>query len=135
MKTIVTMLSISQSRVGEIFIYRGPGQRCYDCKYFKVCTGNLSQGRIYKVVNVRNRIFKCETYEIEMCVVDVIEAEIDAVVPSKQAIEGVISTFYPLRCDDECENHRLCSPDGLMENDRCEVVKVYGDSAALGGCS
>lgn len=125
-KIIVTMLSVSQSKVGETFIYRGSGQKCHNCKYFKVCTGNLSEGRIYRVINVRNRTFKCEAYEIEMRVVDVIEAEIDAAVPSKQAIEGVILTFYPRRCDDLCENCGFCSPDGLKENDRCEVIKVYG---------
>ncbi|MEM1585965.1 MAG: UPF0179 family protein [Candidatus Bathyarchaeia archaeon] len=126
-KIIVTMLSASQSRVGETFIYRGFGQKCCGCRYFNVCAGNLREGRIYKVVRVRNRVFKCEAYDIEMRVVDVIETEIDVAIPSKQAIEGVILTFSPQKCDREfCENYILCFPIGLMENDRCEVVKVYG---------
>ncbi|MEM2273355.1 MAG: UPF0179 family protein [Candidatus Bathyarchaeia archaeon] len=126
-KTIVTMLSESQSKIGEAFIYRGFGQKCCGCRYFNVCAGNLREGRIYKVVNVRNKIFKCEIYDIKMRVVDVIEAEINAAIPSKQAIEGVTLTFHPQKCDEgDCENNMLCMPDGLVENDRCEVVKIYG---------
>lgn len=126
-KSIVTMLSASQCKVGETFIYRGSGQKCSSCEYFRVCAGNLSEGRIYKVIGVRNRILRCKAYDIEMRVVDVVEAEVEAVVPSKQAIEGVILTFYPQKCDyDLCENYSLCSPDGLRENDRCEVVKIHG---------
>lgn len=126
-KTIVTMLSASQSRVGETFIYRGAGQKCSGCKYFNVCAGNLSEGRIYRVVNVRKKTFNCEAYGIEMRVVDVVEAEINAAIPSKQAIEGVILTFYPQKCEEEiCKNYSLCLPEGLAERDRCEVVKIYG---------
>lgn len=126
-KKIVTLLSACQARVGESFIYRGFGEKCPECRYFNVCARNLSEGRIYRVIGVRNKVFKCEAYNIEMRVVDVVEAEIEAAIPSKQAIEGVILTFQPQRCNGElCENHGLCSPPGLVENDRCEVVKVYG---------
>ncbi|MEM0011053.1 MAG: UPF0179 family protein [Candidatus Bathyarchaeia archaeon] len=126
-KIIVTMLSASQSRVGETFIYKGAGEKCYECKYFNVCAGNLREGRIYKVVNVRKKALNCEAYDIEMRVVDVVEAEINAAIPSKQAIEGVILTFYPQKCEEEnCKNYALCLPEGLRESDRCEIVKIYG---------
>ncbi len=121
------MLSVGQAKVGESFIYRGSGQGCRGCKYFNVCAGNLSVGRIYRVVNVRKRVFKCGALDVEMCVVDVVEADVEAAVPSKQAIEGVILTLHPQECDNNlCENHILCLPDGLMENDKCEVIRVYG---------
>lgn len=126
-RTIVTMLSVGQARVGESFIFRGSGQGCRGCKYFKVCAGNLSAGRIYRVVNVRKRVFKCEVFDVEMHIVDVIEADVEAAVPSKQAIEGVILTFHLQECDNElCENRMLCLPGGLMENDKCEVIRIYG---------
>lgn len=126
-RKIVTMLSAGQAKVGETFIYRGYGQKCPGCKYFRVCAENLNGGRVYKVINVRKRKFRCEAYDVEMHVVDVVEAEIEAAVPSKQAIEGIILTFHPQDCSNElCENHILCLPIGLIENDRCEVVRVYG---------
>lgn len=126
-RKIVTMLSVSQAKVGETFIYRGYGQKCPGCKYFRVCAENLNEGRVYKVINMRKRTFRCEAYDVEMRVVDVVEAEIEAAVPSKQAIEGIILTFHPQDCSNElCENYMLCSPIGLIENDRCEVVRVHG---------
>lgn len=126
-RKIITMLSVSQARIGEIFIYRGWGQKCPECRYFMVCAKNLSEGRIYRVVGVRNKAFKCEAYDIEMRVVEVVEADIDAAVPSKQAIEGVILTFHPQECNNNlCENYILCMPDGLIEGDRCKVVRVHG---------
>lgn len=125
-KTIITMLGAGQSKVGMPFIYRGMGPKCVECKYLKVCAKNLEAGRIYLVVGVRNRSFKCEAYDLEMRVVEVIEADIMAAIPLRQAIEGAILTFHPQKCGKEdCKNYTLCSPEGLVDNDRCEIVNVY----------
>lgn len=125
-KTIITLLGVGQAKIGEIFIHKGPGSKCSECKYFNVCVKNLEGGRLYKVVNVRDRILKCEPYDLEMRVVEVVEAEVPAAVSSKQAIEGAVLIFHPQKCDEQdCENLTLCSPEYLRDNDRCEVIAVH----------
>lgn len=125
-RPIITLLGAGEAKVGELFIYRGPGSKCSECKYFSVCVKNLEKGRVYRVVSVRNKTLKCEMYDIEMRVVEVVEADIPASVDSKQAIEGVIITFHPQNCREyNCENIMLCLPEYLMDNDRCEIVKVH----------
>ena len=125
-KTIITLLGAGQAKVNNIFIHRGSGSKCHKCKYFNVCVKNLEKDRIYRVVNVRDRILKCEPYNLEMRVVEVVEAEVPAAVSSKQAIEGAMLTFHPQNCgESDCENLILCSPEFLRDGDRCEVVAVY----------
>ncbi len=125
-KTIITLLGVGQAKINEIFIHKGSGSKCSKCKYYNVCVKNLESNRIYRVVNVRDKILKCEPYGLEMRVVEVVEAEVLSAIPSKQAIEGAVLTFHPQNCDEEdCENLKLCSPEYLRDNDRCKVVAVH----------
>ncbi|MBS7606945.1 UPF0179 family protein [Candidatus Bathyarchaeota archaeon] len=125
-KPIITLLGIGETKINEVFVHKGPGSKCPQCKYFNVCVKNLEEGRAYIVVGVRDKTLRCEMYNLEMRVVEVVEADIQASVVSRQAIEGAIITFRPQNCSEHgCENFMLCSPEYLMENDRCEVVRVY----------
>lgn len=125
-KIMVTLVSAGQAKVGFSFIHRGAGEKCGECKYFSVCVKNLEDNRVYKIVNVRDRFLRCELYDVDMRVVEVVESEVPAAVSPKQSIEGAIITFHSQRCSgQECENESLCSPEGLRDGDRCEVVKVY----------
>jgi uncharacterized protein (UPF0179 family) len=126
-RTIITLVGIGQAKVGESFIYRGPSLKCGECKYFNVCAKNLERGRIYRIVNLRDKVLACEMHNLEMRVVEVVEAEIEAAVTPKQAIEGVVFSFHPQECTEEgCENIKLCLPENLKNNDRCMIIKVYG---------
>ncbi|MCX8171646.1 MAG: UPF0179 family protein [Candidatus Bathyarchaeota archaeon] len=125
-KTIITLLGEGQARVGELFIHKGFGAKCYGCRYFNVCVKNLESGRVYRVVGLRDRVLKCEAYDIEMRVVEVVESEVLAALPSKQAILGALVTFHPQECGERgCENYELCSPEPLRSGDRCEIIEVY----------
>jgi uncharacterized protein (UPF0179 family) len=124
-KMIVTLVSAGQAKAGFSFIHRGAGAKCSECKYFSVCVKNLENNRIYKIVNVRNKILKCELYDVDMRVVEVVESEVPAAITLKQSIEGAIITFHPQKCSgQDCENIALCSPEGLRDGDRCEVMEV-----------
>ncbi|MBS7624029.1 UPF0179 family protein [Candidatus Bathyarchaeota archaeon] len=126
-RTIVTLVGVGQAKVGELFVHKGSGVKCAECRYFNVCVKNLESGRLYRIVGLRNRVLKCEVYEVDMRVVEVVEAEILAAVPSKQAIKGVLLIFCSQRCEkQDCNNYDLCLPEYLRDGDRCEVVEVYG---------
>ena len=122
---IITLIGKGQARIGEAFIHRGPGSKCEGCEYSKVCIDNVEPGRIYEIVGVRDRMIFCRRYEIEMQVVEVVNAKIKAAIPSRQAVPGAIITFRASTCDMEsCEYRSLCFPVGLFPNDRCEVLEV-----------
>jgi hypothetical protein len=122
---IVTMVGKGQAKVGEAFIHRGPGSKCANCEFFRVCVENIEPGRIYEIIRVRDKTHFCRQYEMEMHVVEVINAKIPTAIPAKQAIPGAIITFKTPTCGMEgCEAYDLCFPEGLKSGDRCEVLEV-----------
>lgn len=124
-KPIVTLVSIGQARVGTTFLHRGAGTKCENCIYFQVCVKNLEPERVYKIVKVRDKTLPCRQYDAEMQVVEVLDAEIPAAIPAKQAIEGAVIMFQVPDCSQEsCENCEICFPKGLRAGDRCEVLNV-----------
>jgi len=135
-KKTVTLISTAQAQVGKVFIHKGPGSRCVNCEYYKVCVENVKPECVYKIVKVREKILHCKLYEADMQAVEVVDAEISAAIPSKQTIVGIIITFQTPDCENEsCENHELCFPTGLKDNDRCEVLEVIGSLQCSQGAS
>ena len=124
-RIIVTLVGKGQAKVGEVFIHRGPGSKCAECKYSQVCVENVKPGRVYEIVKVRDKTLFCEQYEMEMQVVEVINAKIPSAIPAKQAIPGAIITFRTPICEGEkCVSCDFCFPEGLKSGDHCEVVEV-----------
>ncbi len=86
---------------------------------------NLEVDRIYEVTKFREKILECKIHEAGVKAVEVVESDITAVLPRKLAMEGVLITFNKQECDvQECENFERCLPKGLMDGDRCRVVRV-----------
>ena len=124
-RRIVTLVGLGQAKVGTVFFYKGPGSKCSDCEYSKVCVQNVESGRVYEIIGVRDKILSCRQYETEMRVVEVTNAKIPSSLPSKQAIPGAIVIFQAPECKNEgCESIELCFPIGLKAGDRCEVLEV-----------
>ncbi len=124
-KPVVTLIGVGQAKVGKVFLHKGAGSKCAECKFYNVCVKNLEAGRVYKVVGVRRKLMTCGAYETEMRVVEVADAEISASLPSKQAIENAVITYSPVDCkNQECENFELCVSSGLKSGDRCVVLEV-----------
>ncbi len=124
-KVLITLISSAQAKENFTFIHRGAAERCRNCRYVKVCSENLESGRIYRIVRLRERTLHCILSGADMRVVEVVEAEVEAAIKSKEAIEGSIITFKPSHCErEECENFELCHPLGLLPNDRCKILRV-----------
>ena len=124
-KSLVTLISASQAREGLTFIHRGESPGCRDCEYYKVCIGNLEAGRIYRITKVRDRVLRCKLHDLDMNVVEVVEAEVTAAIPSKMAVEGATIEFKTPDCGrDDCDNYNICFPVGLVAGDRCKVLRV-----------
>jgi len=126
-KQLITLVGFSQAKKGYMFIHRGASPKCEGCEYIRVCVENLEPGRVYKVVGLREKTLYCKLAGENVRVVEVVESEIEAAIPSKLAIEGATILFQPQECDvEDCENFELCIPKGLLKGDRCEIVKVTG---------
>jgi len=124
-KRIVTLIGSGQAKIGTVFIHKGPGSKCSECEYSKVCVHNIEPGHVYEIVGVRDKVLFCKQYETEMRVVEVVNAKVPSSLPSKQAIAGAIIVFQMPQCgNEECERYELCFPLGLRDGDRCEVVEV-----------
>lgn len=124
-RKLITLISVNQAKLGLVFIHRGLSSKCERCEFYQICVRNLEPGRVYRIVGLREKIISCKLFETEMRVVEVMESEIAAAIPAKQAIENAITTFKVVECNVEsCENFEVCFPEGLVDGDRCEVVKV-----------
>ena len=62
---------------------------------------------------------------MDMVVVEVVEADVDAAIPVKLAIEGATITFKEMECNRvNCENYELCFPKGLRDGDKVTIINV-----------
>jgi len=80
---------------------------------------------VYRVVGLRENVFQCGVHEGGVRVVEVVEADIDAVLPLRMAMEGALIPFQKVECEAPlCSNHELCVPRGLVNGDRCTILKI-----------
>jgi uncharacterized protein (UPF0179 family) len=126
-RRLVTLVGSLQARVGYRFISSEPPSTCRECRLFHACVGVLEPGRVYEVVAVRRIKHSCPLHEGGVNVVEVEEATVEAALPSKIAVEGLIAQYRPPKCSLlDCEHRSLCQPLGLKEGDRCRVVEAKG---------
>lgn len=85
----------------------------------------LSPGRIYRVVKVRPRRIVCPIHEGGGVVAEVVLDDVEAAVDTRVAVEGAVIAFSPQLCEEvECPSRELCQPQGLVEGDRCKILRV-----------
>jgi len=134
MKGKITLLGVKQAKVGFTFIHGSEAEECNSCEYRKICVRSLEKGRVYEVTEVLDRVLPCKLHEGGVKAVRVVNAAITVAVRSKQAIEGAIITFKPIKCDiSSCSCRELCSPTGLFEGDKCKIERLYGRIPCLKG--
>lgn len=124
---MITLIGKKLAKPGQEFIHYGIGnsRECMSCKLRKVCD-SLETGRRYVVKSSMNKPHeKCKIHEEGVMLVEVEPAEIKSLIPSSQAVEKAIITFIKPDCSKYlCEDRYLCSPEGIIDGDRCEVTKV-----------
>ena len=124
---MITLIGKDLAKEGHEFIFLGPADECEDCRFKSSCVGNLELNRRYVIKEVRDNEQKCPIHaEGKVVPVDVERASIDILTPSKNIFEGSTFTFNPPECDEFCEFHDLCFPEGLIENDKCIILKSNG---------
>lgn len=124
---MITLIGIDLAKEGQEFIFLGPAKECEDCRFKSSCVGNLELNRKYIVTAIKENEQKCPVHaEGKVIPVEVERAEIEVLTPSKNIFEGSTFTYKAPECDESCDFHDLCFPDGLKENDKCIVLESNG---------
>lgn len=123
---IITLAPKAFARKGYKFVFEGKvSEECKECPLYNVCIKNLEVGRVYEIVNVRNKKHKCKVYGSEIVVVEVKEADIEALVKTSMAIEGAIISYSPVNCNEySCPYFKLCKPLGVKPGDKYKIIRV-----------
>ncbi|MFX0068162.1 MAG: UPF0179 family protein [Promethearchaeota archaeon] len=122
----IAAIGEKQAKVGTEFMFDDSFEDCKSCNLRQICTGNLEPGRIYKIVRVKKKKHPCSLYEGGIVVVEVEEAKIKAIIDAKTAFEGATITLRLSGCNQvSCKYHTECIPNGLFDNDRIKITKVY----------
>lgn len=124
---MITLIGIDLAKESQEFIFLGPAKECEDCRFKSSCVGNLELNRKYIITAIKENEQKCPVHaEGKVIPVEVERAEIEVLTPSKNIFEGSTFTYKAPECDESCDFHDLCFPDGLKENDKCIVLESNG---------
>ena len=124
---MITLIGKDLAEIGKEFVFLGPAGECENCRFKSSCIGNLELNRKYVVVDVKDNEQKCPIHSGGAVIpVEVDRAKIDLLTDSKSIFEGSTFTYNALDCDEKCDFHDLCFPEGLEENDKCIVLENNG---------
>lgn len=124
---MITLIGKDLAKKGNEFIFYGPAEECNDCRFKSSCVGSLEEGRKYKIVDIKDNEQKCPIHaENTVIPVEVERSQITLLTESKNIFEGSTFTYNAPECDENCDFHDLCFPEGLKENDKCIVLKNEG---------
>ena len=124
---MITLIGKDLAKEGQEFVFLGPADDCENCRFKSSCIGNLELNRKYVIKEVKENEQKCPIHaEGKVIPVEVELAQINLLTSSKNIFEGSTFTYNAPDCDENCDFHDLCFPDGLMENDKCIVLNNAG---------
>ena len=124
---MITLIGKDLAKKGQEFVFLGPADECENCRFKSSCIGSLEENRKYVVTDVKENEQKCPIHSGGAVIpVEIDRAEIDVLTTSKNIFEGSTFTYNAPDCDEKCDFHDLCFPDGLIEDDKCIVLENHG---------
>ena len=124
---MITLIGEDLAKVGLSFVFDGPADVCEQCRFKASCVDNLEIGRKYTITNVKDIAQKCEVHDGgTVLAVEVEKSDIECFIDTKKVFIGSSINFTPPECDEECNLHKHCFPDGLIEKDKCIILKDLG---------
>ena len=124
---MITLIGKNLAQKGVEFVYLGPAEECGDCRFKASCVDSLELNRKYVVTDVKDNEQKCPIHSENIVIpVEIERAQIDILTTSKNIFEGSTFTYNAPECDEFCEFHDLCFPEGMIEDDKCIVLKNHG---------
>lgn len=125
---MITLIGKSLANRGLKFMFYGPSSECESCRFKNTCIDTLESGRMYIIKQVKNGEQTCQIHEGgKVRVVEVEKAYIKCLVDSKKSFEGSKLVFETPDCDDmDCNMRSKCFPEGLVNQDKCKIIKNLG---------
>jgi len=130
---ILTVVNSEIARRGYKFIFEKNNLQCTGCILKKICIDKLERGRVYEIVNVRDKEHFCKLLNGKVSIVEVKLASIELFIERKNAIEGVTIRYNPINCLTPCANIMYCKPSGLFKDDKIKIEKILGPIYCTGG--
>ena len=134
LEPIVTLVGELQAKPGFKFIFQGASDACDQCKLREVCVAKLEPNTMYKAVDVLKKKHKCPLREGCVVVAKVVEAEVEALVEAKIAVEDAIITFRRMKCENiNCVARDVCQNPYVKEGVKYRILKVESDGVMCNG--
>ncbi|WP_409200858.1 UPF0179 family protein [Methanobrevibacter sp. DSM 116169] len=130
---MITLIGKDLAKKGNSFIFYGPAEECEDCRFKSSCVDSLDENRKYIITGVRDNEQKCHIHDENLVLpVEIERANISVLSDSKNIFPGSTFTYEPLDCDETCEYHDYCFPEGLIKGDKCIILE--NDGKHIGKC-
>lgn len=124
---MITLIGKDLAKKGNEFIFYGSVDECENCRFKVSCVDSLEKNRKYKIIDVRDNEQKCPVHaENTVIPVEVDRSNITLLSSSKSIFEGSTFSYESADCDEECEYYDYCFPEGLVDGDKCIVLKNHG---------
>ena len=124
---MITLIGKDLAKKGQEFVFLGSTDDCDDCRFKSSCVESLEINRKYIVKDVKDSELNCPIHDGGKVVpVDVELAPIQLLTSSKNIFEGSTFTYELPDCEEKCDFHDLCFPEGLHDKDKCIVLKNNG---------
>ncbi len=124
---MITLIGKELAEKGLKFIHYGPSAECEACRFKSTCIDSLEEGRMYKIIDVKDAEHPCPIHEGgKVIVVEVERSDIDALIDSKKAFEGSMIIFEFPECNKDCTMRDLCFPEGVYVGDKFKIIKNEG---------
>jgi len=131
---IVTLVGELQAKPGFKFVFQGVSEACANCKLREFCVMRLEPNTIYKVVEVLKKKHRCPLREGWVVVAKVVEAEVEALLDAKMAVEDAIITFKRRKCENaKCTMWSICQSPYVKEGEKYKVLRVERDGVFCNG--
>ncbi|MDI9644182.1 MAG: UPF0179 family protein [Candidatus Verstraetearchaeota archaeon] len=120
-KEAVTFVGDYQAKLGFRFVASDPPEICRSCKLFVACMSRLAPGRVYEVIEVKEKEHFCPLYEGNVRVVKVAEAPVEVLVKSNLAVEGATVEIVTEDCGKRCPLERYCKPEWAQPGKKVKI--------------
>lgn len=121
---VVTLVGVKMAKEGNEFIYYGTTNTCKNCKLKTVCS-NLEEGRIYKILRIREKKHDCPLHEGGVIAVEVEKIPYEVNVKDQEA-EATSISFKPTRCNEfSCNEYQICN--SKIKEKEYRILRVLGE--------
>ncbi len=135
MAETLTLIGENMAKKGMKFIYLGPAPECRDCKMKNVCL-TLEAGKMYEIKEVRDTSHECKIHNGKVRAVKVEKKPVEAVLPTKQAVEGSLIKYSVEECPDmTCPYYDRCHSLMLKDGAKYKITEIKKDIKCPSGKS